>query len=748
VQRVLLGIHVYEDPGRLLATLASVREHTPSSVAVLLLPDGADDATRAALARVDLPQSSSEKPRGAAAAFNRLAAVDDADVVILLESGCLVGPQWLERILYALEHPANGLAGPSTNICWNEQGAFSDAGHSTADVARTSKDALDRFAGDVRTLEPLHSLADFCYAVRRDVIRAVGPADEDYGLGPCWEMDFNVRASRAGFRGVWVCAAYVHRTVVPARRRIAEAQRFEASRQRYQDKFCGARLRHEKADYRTHCRGDACANFAPPSLIAIRNGPSPFLPATAGPRTPLVTCIMPTFNRRSFVPGAIACFLGQDYPNLELIIVDDGTDPVSDIVPNDPRVIYTRAPRRLSVGAKRNVACERARGEFIVHWDDDDWYPSSRVSRQVHALVDRSVDVCGSSEVYFYDRGRDRAFLYRYTGGGLPWVAGTTLAYRRETWRRRPFADVQVGEDAQFVWAAADRVADLRDATLCIAAVHGSNVSPKDTAGAYWSPVPVEIVQRIISAGAPAAAVPLQPLVSCIMPTYNRRAFIGLALSCFRDQTYPNRELIVIDDGTDPIADLVRECPSVRYFRIPSRLPIGAKRNRACAEARGELIAHWDDDDWYGEDRLERQAAPILAGQADITGLENRFVLQVSDRRFWTVDPRLHRSMFVGDVHGGTLAFRRAIWTGGIRYPEVDLAEDAAFLRQATTNGHRLLKLENQGSFVYMRHSRNAWRFDTGSFLDPTGWKQSTAPNGFTSARLDAYAAAAASLAR
>ena len=313
-------------------------------------------------------------------------------------------------------------------------------------------------------------------------------------------------------------------------------------------------------------------------------------------------------------------------------------------------------------------------------------------------------------------------------------------------WTRRPFADVQVGEDAQFVWASADRVGDLRDPTLCVVPVHAGNVSPKDTGGVYWSAASVDEVRRIM-ADAEAAAVPAAaPLISCIMPTYNRRSFIDLALACFRRQTYRNRELIVVDDGTESIADLVRDEPGVRYYRLSGRLRIGAKRNRACAEARGELIAHWDDDDWYAPDRLARQAAPILRGDADITGLENRFVLQMPDRRFWTVEPHLHRSMFVGDVHGGTLVFRRAIWAAGVLYPEVDLAEDARFLQLATGAGRRLVKLENDGSFVYLRHSKNAWRFEAGSFLDPGGWRHGTAPNGFTNETLEAYAAAAARL--
>src|SRR5262249_34500766 len=151
--------------------------------------------------------------------------------------------------------------GPSTNYAWNEQRVFPRGGGTLAEVARTAAEATRRFGRAWRTLEPLYSLADFCYAVRREVIHAIGAADEGYGLGPCWEMDYNIRAARAGWKGVWACAAYVYRSPFTARRRYDEALHFEESKRRYQNKFCGARLRGEKADYRPHCRGEACSNF-------------------------------------------------------------------------------------------------------------------------------------------------------------------------------------------------------------------------------------------------------------------------------------------------------------------------------------------------------------------------------------------------------------------------------------------------------------------------------------------------------
>ncbi|HWF90349.1 MAG TPA: glycosyltransferase, partial [Pyrinomonadaceae bacterium] len=375
-KQVSVGIYYQSEPERLRLTLDSLRRNTAPGFQLVLLPDGPDARMVQTLSGLtDIPQSGTREPAGAAACFNRLAAYSDADVVILLESGAQPGPGWLEHLLKGLEaDPRNGLAGPSTNNSWNEQCVFQHAG----DAERTAVEAKERFGDQVRTLEPLYSLADFCYAVRREVIEAIGAADEQYSLGPCWEMDYNIRAARAGWRGVWVGAAYVHRAPFTARRQLEEARRFEASKRRYQDKFCGARLRGEKTDYRTHCRGDACPNFAPQELIEIKRAVSsaqldtlPLQTAPAVVEAPLVSCIMPTYNRRLFVPQAIRCFLRQDYPNLELLVVDDGPNPVADCVPESDRIRYIRLDNRATVGAKRNLACEQARGEFIVHWDDD-----------------------------------------------------------------------------------------------------------------------------------------------------------------------------------------------------------------------------------------------------------------------------------------------------------------------------------------------------------------------------------------
>src|SRR4051812_20376822 len=137
---ITIGIQVHAEPERLDATLTRIQRYTAGTYDLLLLPDGPDEATAAALARHDgLKQSGTANPLGAAACFNRLARDTASRLVVLLESGSLVGPGWLEYLKAALEtHPANGLAGPSTNECWNEQCVYRQSGDGDGEVERTA----------------------------------------------------------------------------------------------------------------------------------------------------------------------------------------------------------------------------------------------------------------------------------------------------------------------------------------------------------------------------------------------------------------------------------------------------------------------------------------------------------------------------------------------------------------------------------------------------------------------------------
>ncbi|MCA1612881.1 MAG: glycosyltransferase family 2 protein [Acidobacteria bacterium] len=206
--------------------------------------------------------------------------------------------------------------------------------------------------------------------------------------------------------------------------------------------------------------------------------------------TPLISCIMPTADRRAFVGRAVEYFLRQDYAESELIVVDDGADAVADLMPGYGRVRYFRLDRKLAVGAKRNFACERARGEIVAHWDDDDWHAPRRLSYQVAELQAAGADACGIQSLLFYDARAGGAWQYVYPARQKFWLSGSSLCYRRAFWERNRFQEINVGEDARFVWnSRGARFHAHADSTFHVGIIHARNVSPKRTAGAYWKRV-------------------------------------------------------------------------------------------------------------------------------------------------------------------------------------------------------------------------------------------------------------------
>jgi glycosyltransferase involved in cell wall biosynthesis len=214
----------------------------------------------------------------------------------------------------------------------------------------------------------------------------------------------------------------------------------------------------------------------------------------------LVSCIMPTRNRRRFVGQAIWYFLRQDYEPRELLILDDGDDPVEDLVPSDPRISYRRLESRLPLGAKRNLACELSRGELIAHWDDDDWIAPHRLSLQVRELIGSGADACGASELLYYAPMSGEAWRYRHPASERPWLAGATLLYRKALWREHRFPDVNVGEDSAFVrQLPPECLHAVTDPSFYVAVLHGGNTAAKNLRDPRWDRRPLDEASRLLA---------------------------------------------------------------------------------------------------------------------------------------------------------------------------------------------------------------------------------------------------------
>lgn len=194
---------------------------------------------------------------------------------------------------------------------------------------------------------------------------------------------------------------------------------------------------------------------------------------------PLVSCIMPTANRLKFVPYAIDYFLKQDYPNAELIIIDDGEKSAGELVPLHPKIHYYYSQPLGTIGLKRNIACEKANGEIIMHWDDDDFYASDWITKMVTSLLTSEADITGLNRVLFYSPISNQNFMYEDTDEEKPWICGATMTFRKSFWEKHPFADLQVGEDYDFVWNSGAKIVALDYLTGFTAILHPYNTSMK-----------------------------------------------------------------------------------------------------------------------------------------------------------------------------------------------------------------------------------------------------------------------------
>jgi glycosyltransferase involved in cell wall biosynthesis len=167
---------------------------------------------------------------------------------------------------------------------------------------------------------------------------------------------------------------------------------------------------------------------------------------------PFISVVTPTFNRRPFIPYMIKCFLNQTYPKdrIEWIIIDDGTDPIGDLVQHIPQVKYSYYEEKMLLGKKRNLANSKCTGDIIIYMDDDDYYPEERFSHAVETLLKNpQYLIAGSSEMHVYFESRN--CVYQCGPYKQYHSTAATFAFRKELLKQTKYDDEKaLAEETQF----------------------------------------------------------------------------------------------------------------------------------------------------------------------------------------------------------------------------------------------------------------------------------------------------------
>ena len=215
-----------------------------------------------------------------------------------------------------------------------------------------------------------------------------------------------------------------------------------------------------------------------------------------------------------------------------------------------------------------------------------------------------------------------------------------------------------------------------------------------------------------------------RPFVSVCTPTFNRRPFIPMMFQCFKNQTYPkNRmEWIIVDDGTDKIADLISACgiDDIKYVPLDKKISLGEKRNLMHKHAKGSIIVYMDDDDYYPPERISHAVERLQENpHAMCAGSSEMYI-------YFKHINKMYQSGPFGPNHAtaATFAFRTELLKNTKYDDSAALAEEKAFLKDYTVP---FVQLDPLKTILVFSHNHNS--FDKRKLLehgDSPVLKQST----------------------
>lgn len=196
------------------------------------------------------------------------------------------------------------------------------------------------------------------------------------------------------------------------------------------------------------------------------------------------------------------------------------------------------------------------------------------------------------------------------------------------------------------------------------------------------------------------------PKVSCLTVTANRKHLMKRAIRCFQNQTYKNKELVIIDDGEQDLDELLDPLPAhqVHYVKLENKPEntLGKLRNRSLQEASGDFLVQWDDDDWYHPERISIQVQTLLDGY-DACCLSG--ALMHLDETPYMQHPYVG---YLPDGIPGSIMHRT---DSDIRYPHTRRAEDTVYLNEWMEK--RYVQLDDCSHlFIRCYHGSNTWEKD------------------------------------
>ena len=212
---------------------------------------------------------------------------------------------------------------------------------------------------------------------------------------------------------------------------------------------------------------------------------------------------------------------------------------------------------------------------------------------------------------------------------------------------------------------------------------------------------------------APTSRALSEPVtVSVIVPTLNRPHRHEALYQCFQEQDHPDRDMWVLDDSYEPspfFCSLRDSDERLHYVHTSGRQSIGHKRNQLIAMSRGDVIAHFDDDDLYTPTYLSSMLERLKRTDADFIKLGRWQERREWDNHRWTYDGKQsHNANLWG--WGFSYVYRRWV-SHHVSFPHINKGEDYSFVTGLWRAGMRTeLVFDGAHWLEHVLHDKNTTR--------------------------------------
>jgi len=346
------------------------------------------------------------------------------------------------------------------------------------------------------------------------------------------------------------------------------------------------------------------------------------------PANPKISVVMAVYNGEKYLKEAIESVLRQTYQDFEFIIVDDASNDKTSVILesfDDPRIKFIKNPENLGLTKSLNKGIKAAKGKYIARMDADDISLPHRFERQVEFL-ERNPDhaVVGSSYYQIHDSGKICSLIHVLTDDleireGLRkqnWFGhGSVMIWKDAFLKVGGYDEKYKFAQDYDLWlrmAEVYRLANTEEPLYCWRLTPSCISKDKEAEQRYYANLAISEAAKRQTAKTDKEKMCVSltdPVVSVIVPTYNRPDMLKDAINSILAQSYQDFEIVVVNDcGQDveaTISEMNKGANKIVYIKHSCNKGLAAARNTGIKLARGKYIAYLDDDDIFYPDHLE-----------------------------------------------------------------------------------------------------------------------------------------------